>query len=321
VRCAKFSQDGQLVATGSSDGSIKILEVRRMHYQGQIQDFQSDRQRDEKSDYSGGSSNRPLLRTFQDHLYALNEVDFHPIETYVASCSKDCSIRFFDHSKPGVKSSYKTIYDCYNIRSIHFHPSGDFLLASSDHPLIRLYDVNTFQSFVSQDKRKHHTAPVTQVRYSAQGNLYASASMDGSIKIWDTISSKCINTIRNAHSGAPVSSVQFSPSSKYLLSGGQDSTSRLWDLSTGRQVMLYSGAVHRNYRLQTAFTLTGDHVLSADEETFDTVAWDTRTGELVGRLQGHTRAVRYIAVSPSEPAFISCSEDMRSRFWAAPPED
>lgn len=54
------------------------------------------------------------------------------------------------------------------------------------------------------------------IRYSFDGKLYVSGSRDGSIKLWDGISSKCVGTISQAHEGAEVGSVTFSRSGKVL---------------------------------------------------------------------------------------------------------
>jgi len=53
-----------------------------------------------------------------------------------------------------------------------------------------------------------------QVKYSPNANLYVTASEDGSIKIWDGVSNKCVNTFERAHDGAPVCSVVFSRNAK-----------------------------------------------------------------------------------------------------------
>jgi len=55
------------------------------------------------------------------------------------------------------------------------------------------------------------------VKYSANANLYVTASQDGNIKIWDGVSNKCINTFEGAHDGAPVCSVVFSRNAKVLI--------------------------------------------------------------------------------------------------------
>ena len=72
--------------------------------------------------------------------------------------------------------------------------------------------------------------------------LYVSASNDGSIKVWDGVSSQCVSTFPGAHDGAPVSSVTFTRNGKYVLSAGKDSLVKLWELSTTRCLIAYTGA-------------------------------------------------------------------------------
>ena len=53
-----------------------------------------------------------------------------------------------------------------------------------------------------------------QVKFSPNANLYTTCSKDGHIKIWDGVSSLCINTFKNAHDGQEVCSVLFTRNSK-----------------------------------------------------------------------------------------------------------
>jgi len=51
-------------------------------------------------------------------------------------------------------------------------------------------------------------------RYSPDAKLYTSASRDGSIKIWDGVSNRCVNSFVKAHGGSEVCSVTFSRNGK-----------------------------------------------------------------------------------------------------------
>lgn len=45
-----------------------------------------------------------------------------------------------------------------------------------------------------------------------------SSSRDGSIKLWDAVSNKCVNTLDKAHDGSQVCSVTFSRNGKVTTS-------------------------------------------------------------------------------------------------------
>ena len=42
------------------------------------------------------------------------------------------------------------------LRCLAYHPSGDYLLAGTNNPTLRLYDVETFQCFVSPHASDQH---------------------------------------------------------------------------------------------------------------------------------------------------------------------
>lgn len=116
------------------------------------------------------------------------------------------------------------------------------MLAAVNHPVVRLYDVNTAQCFVSSVPDDQHKGVVNMVNWSKNGQMYASCSADGVIKIWDGVSNKCVCTFTQAHEGAEVCSVYFSRNGKYVLSSGKDSLVKLWELSMSRCLIAYTGA-------------------------------------------------------------------------------
>jgi len=306
VRTAKFSPDGKLIATGSSDTSIKLLDAAKMKNYNQVK-------LEHGEDYAPA---RPMARTFYDHTQAINDVEFHPASPILISCSKDCTIKFYDFSQPNAKRSFRYIQDAYNIRSVNFHPCGDFIISGTEDPVLRLYDVNTLDCFTCSRPQDHHLGPINQVRYSPLGNLFASCSKDGSIKLWDSVTNRVVNTIMKAHAGYEPTTVQFSRNQRYLLSAGKDGTIRVWELSTGKQVQhIITGTQWKN-RLHATFTHNEELIACPEENAFTAVLWDTKSGECLQRLSGHTNVIRWIASSPVEPLLLTCSNDHRARLWA-----
>jgi cleavage stimulation factor subunit 1 len=158
------------------------------------------------------------------------------------------------------------------------------------------------------------------VRWAPNGGTFASAGSDGSIKLWDGVNNRVVNSINSAHSGAPVTTVQFSLNGKYLLSSGWDSTVRLWEIASGRQVQIFTGMALTGARkkpAQAIFSPCGQFVLCCDESSNDVLVYDAVSGAQLKRLSGHNQPVHYLAASPAEPSFFSCSYDHRARFWGA----
>ncbi|KAH9778240.1 cleavage stimulation factor subunit 50 [Citrus sinensis] len=303
ARCARFSPDGRFIATGSADTSIKLFEVAKIK-QMMLPD-------------STDGPVRPVIRTFYDHIQPINDLDFHPQNTVLISGGKDHTIKFFDFSKATAKRAFRVIQDTHNVRSVSFHPSGDFLLAGTDHPIAHLYDVNTFQCYLSANVPEISVnGAINQVRYSSTGGMYVTASKDGAIRLWDGVSANCVRSIVGAHGTAEATSANFTKDQRFVLSCGKDSTVKLWEVSSGRLVKQYLGATHTQLRFQAVFNDTEEFVLSIDEPSNEIVIWDALTAEKVAKWSSnHIGAPRWIEHSPAEAAFITCGTDRSVRFW------
>uniref|UniRef100_A0A8C3HNC0 Cleavage stimulation factor 50 kDa subunit n=1 Tax=Chrysemys picta bellii TaxID=8478 RepID=A0A8C3HNC0_CHRPI len=279
-RVATYSRDGQLIATGSADASIKILDTERMLAKSampiEVMMNETAQQNME---------NHPVIRTLYDHVDEVTCLAFHPTEQILASGSRDYTLKLFDYSKPSAKRAFKYIQEAEMLRSISFHPSGDFILVGTQHPTLRLYDINTFQCFVSCNPQDQHTDAICSVNYNASANMYVTGSKDACIKLWDGVSNRSLCLINKRN-------IIFLIKSRAGLSGRQ---------------------VHRT---QAVFNHTEDYVLLPDERTISLCCWDSRTAERRNLLSlGHNSIVRCIVHSPTNPGFMTCSDDYRARFW------
>ncbi|XP_066558638.1 cleavage stimulation factor subunit 1 [Amia ocellicauda] len=103
-RVATYSRDGQLIATGSADASIKILDTERMLAKSampiEVMMNETAQQNME---------NHPVIRTLYDHVDEVTCLAFHPTEQILASGSRDYTLKLFDYSKPSAKRAFKYI--------------------------------------------------------------------------------------------------------------------------------------------------------------------------------------------------------------------
>nr|XP_023964958.1 cleavage stimulation factor subunit 1 [Chrysemys picta bellii] len=302
-RVATYSRDGQLIATGSADASIKILDTERMLAKSampiEVMMNETAQQNME---------NHPVIRTLYDHVDEVTCLAFHPTEQILASGSRDYTLKLFDYSKPSAKRAFKYIQEAEMLRSISFHPSGDFILVGTQHPTLRLYDINTFQCFVSCNPQDQHTDAICSVNYNASANMYVTGSKDACIKLWDGVSNRCITlkeTLLVLLTICPLSNATLLHVFTYTFNEYHIPAIIGAGLS-GRQV----------HRTQAVFNHTEDYVLLPDERTISLCCWDSRTAERRNLLSlGHNSIVRCIVHSPTNPGFMTCSDDYRARFW------
>ncbi|VDN10159.1 unnamed protein product [Dibothriocephalus latus] len=258
-RAAAFNSTGQLVATGSHDSSIKILDVERMLAKSVTGADHGNQETPQQQ-----METHPVIRTLYDHTAEVTCVDFHPDPSLqiLVSGSKDYTIKFFDFSNPSVKKAQRSIPEASPIKTLHFHPSGNYLLVGTQHKTLRLYNVNTCQCYVSAVPEDQHNGAVTMARWAPNANYFVTSSVDGSFKLWDGVSGRCVSTFESAHDGAPVCSAVFSRNSKYVLTSGKDSIVKLWELSTSRCLISYTGAGTvglQTHRSMAAFNHTEDY--------------------------------------------------------------
>lgn len=311
-----FSPDGTLLASSSSDKTVKLWDVSTGHE----------------------------VFTFTGHTGEVHSVAFSPDGQWLASGSYDGTIKLWD---VGTGHEMRTLIGHTDwIWVVTFSPDGRLLASGSRDRMIKLWEVTTGREVLTLVGQADL---VMSLAFSPDGKLLASGSCKrnplsdeclGQIKLWEVTTGHNVLTL-TGHNGY-VRAVAFSPDGLLLASGSSD-TIGIWNVGTGQNVRMLKadivvckdGGEAQAFSAfaqalrgpsegvwSLAFSSDGKYLVTGSQGTGnfgprqpEIKLWDVSTGKEILVLTGHTQDVKSVSLSPDSKLLASGSSDKTIKLW------
>ncbi|MEL7357876.1 MAG: AAA-like domain-containing protein, partial [Cyanobacteria bacterium J06560_6] len=169
-------------------------------------------------------------------------------------------------------------------------------------------NVQGASSFQEYNRLSVHSDGVSSMSFSPDGETLASASYDGTVKLW-SIAGEQLETL-SGHSDE-VYRMSFSPDGETLASASGDGTVKLWSIA-GEQLETLSG--HSDRVHSVSFSPDGETLASASGD--GTVKLWSIAGEQLETLSGHSDRVYGVSFSPDGETLASASYDGTVKLWS-----
>ncbi|MFI0809400.1 nSTAND1 domain-containing NTPase [Streptomyces echinatus] len=277
VNAVALAPGGHLLATGSSDGTVRLWRL---------------------TDHRTTATLTVPGR--------IRSIAFAPDGRTLAVTATAGPVRLWS---PG-RSTRATLLpaDTRAARAVAFSPRGHTVAVAAADGAVQLWD--TAGTPRRTARLTGHSGQVDALAFAPDGGLLASAGADRTVRLWDPGSARRAAVLRG-HTDE-VLGLAFTPDGQGLASGGVDRTVRLWDVARRRATATLTG--HSDDVNAVAYTPDGTTVISASGDG-TTRLWDVRSGRLVTTLTGHTDYVMSVAVDFTGTLLATGGFDQSVVLW------
>jgi WD40 repeat protein len=160
-----------------------------------------------------------------------------------------------------------------------------------------------------------HDGDVNAVAYSPDGKWLATASDDGTARLWEADTGTLVRTL-DSHPGTTVNALAFHPDGGTLATASDDGLVRLWHhLPAGKHDPKEDILGHKSPVNGVAFSLDG-RLLAAGTDDGTVAVWEVSSRRPVRDDFRHDKKVNAVAFNPKVPnRLVSASDDGTVKVW------
>lgn len=286
VNSVAFSPDGSLLASGSSDGRVRLWRTNDgsllQILEGHSDDVRSVTFTPDGDRLASGSedgtvriwsvSDGSLLKTIDSLIERVFRVTFSPDGSLMAVAGNRCFLELKDAQSGILRRTFRQP-GCTTVGGswatgwgLAFSPDSSVLAAGEGRPCcggsVRLWDPTVYSS---PSRLPGSNLYVRDLAFSPDGTLLALVSVSANISLRQMDDGEELRKFEG-HLYA-VNSVAFSPDGALLASGSNDRTVRLWNVDGGGLIQTLEG--HTEFVNSVAFSSDGSMMASGSDD--DTV--------------------------------------------------
>jgi sugar lactone lactonase YvrE/prenyltransferase beta subunit len=274
-----LSHDGHLLAAGSSDGVVRLWDLR---------------ERDSSTEFKG-------------HRDAVAAVAFSANDEWLVSASHDHTAIAWDLRS---KESTPLVGHRGAVLSVAASPDGSRIATGSIDQTIKLWNA---ESLKEERTLSGHRSWVNALAFSPDGRRLYSGSSDGTLRVWSAESGELLHTIDASQ--AEVRSIAVSPDGTLVAAGIRYGAVKLWRTSNWRLVQELKEPADDTWSL--AFSSDSEWLLVAAGEwnrPTEIGVFDVTEGKKLRSLR-HTGEVLSLATSREGHLLAAGGWDQAISIW------
>jgi WD40 repeat protein len=156
-----------------------------------------------------------------------------------------------------------------------------------------------------------HGDRLRSISITPDGKYVVSASVEGTIKLWDMKNGRLIRTFGSYSFSS--NTFAITPDGKHILTGGGgDNSLKLWEFDTGKHIRTYKG--HDAPINSISISPDGRYALSGSGDT-TLKLWDISSGRQLRTFKGHSELIRSVVFTSNGQQALSGSFDKTMRLW------